>query len=524
MQEGIGRALLSVSDKSGLVEFAGGLARLGIELIATGGTRRLLLENGVGCRAVEDITGVPEMMGGRVKTLHPRILGGILARRQIESDMDEARENGIPLVDLVVVNLYPFQEKITRDPEDQAGAIEEIDIGGPTMVRAAAKNHAHVAVIVNPARYSDVLDELRAGSLSLSRGTRLSLAVEAFRHVSLYDSLIARYLSGFIGQEGESFPRELTLPLVRKMALRYGENPHQRAAFYTDPLAGGGWTQRFEQLGGKELSTNNILDADSAWRLLADIEGISCAIVKHNNPCGVGRGSSLAEAYENALRTDPVSAFGGIVAAHVEVDEAAARLLADHFFEVILAPGFSEAALGVLRRKKNLRLLGVKEARGNAALSSAYDVKSVEGGAILQDRDNEILPPEKPRIVTVRAPTEGEQRALAFAWVVAKHVKSNGIVLAGEHGTLGIGAGQMSRVDSVRISIEKARMAGLSTEACVLASDAFFPFRDGIDVAAQAGVAAVIQPGGSMRDEEVIGAANEHGMAMLFTGMRHFRH
>lgn len=524
MQEEIRRALLSVSDKRGLVDFARGLTELGIEIVATGKTRMLLLESGIACRAVDDITGFPEMMGGRLKTLHPRILGGILARREVESDRNEAREHGIPFIDLVAVNLYPFQEKIAREPDDKTGAIEQIDIGGPTMVRAAAKNHAHVAIVVEPGRYSEVLAELRANRCCLRESTRLSLAVDAFRHVSLYDSLIARYLGGFVPQGDDPFPSELTLPLVRRMDLRYGENPHQKAAFYNDPLGRDGWTQVFVQLGGKELSTNNILDADSAWRLMADLGGVSCAIVKHNNPCGVGRGDSLREAYENALRTDPVSAFGGIVAASVAVDEEAAHLMADHFFEVIMAPGFSETALEELRKKKNLRLLAVEKRAGGEGTRSGFDFRSVEGGAILQDRDRETLDREKLTVVTVARPSESQRRALEFAWVVAKHVKSNAIVLAGEKGTVGIGAGQMSRVDSVRISVEKAKMAGLSTEGSVLASDAFFPFRDGVDVAALAGVVAIIQPGGSVRDEEVIRAANERGIAMLFTGMRHFRH
>jgi phosphoribosylaminoimidazolecarboxamide formyltransferase/IMP cyclohydrolase len=423
------------------------------------------------------------------------------------------------------VNLYPFHRQVTKNPTDRAGAVEEIDIGGPTMVRAAAKNHAHVAVIIDPGRYEEILGELRANERRLSEDTRLSLAVQAFRHVSLYDSMIARFLGGFT-RENDPFPHELTLPLVRRMSLRYGENPHQRASFYTDPLAGEGWTHRFTQLGGKELSTNNILDADSVWRLMADLPETACAIVKHNNPCGVGFGGPLREAYENALRTDPVSAFGGIVSANAEIDEQTAALLADHFFEVIMAPAFAAGALAQLGKKKNLRLLRVDPAPSGGASRPLFDLdfRSVEGGAILQDRDRGTLDREKLKVVTAQAPGDSQRRALELAWIVAKHVKSNAIVLAGEKGTLGIGAGQMSRVDSVRISVEKAKMAGLSTQGCVLASDAFFPFRDGVDVAAEAGVRAIIQPGGSVRDEEVIAAANEHGIAMLFTGMRHFRH
>ncbi len=522
--ERIRRALLSVSDKTGIIEFARGLAGQGIELVASGGTRKLLIENGIDCRAVEEITSFPEMMGGRIKTLHPRILGGILARREVQTDLDEAAKHDIPLFDLIVVNLYPFQKQILSDPDDLERAVEKIDIGGPTMVRAAAKSFKHVAVVVDPSHYPALLEELEKNDCSLPESRRLALSSEAFRHVSIYDSIIARHLDHASSTETGEYPAELTVPLVKVMDLRYGENPHQDAAFYRDPIGRTGWTGRFDQLWGKELSTNNILDADSAWRLLCDLGGLTCVIIKHNNPCGVGRGENLKEAYEYALRTDPVSAFGGIVAVNREVDDDTAALMAKHFFEVIMAPGFSKPARDILEKKKNLRLLAIGEKASKTPLTRSWDIKSVEDGAIVQERDLATLDRERLKVVTAKTPTEKHYRALEFAWVIAKHVKSNAIVLAMEEGMVGVGAGQMSRVDSVRISIEKARISGLDTAGSVLASDAFFPFRDGIDTAAEAGVEAVIEPGGSIRDEEVIQAADEHGMAMVFTGMRHFRH
>ncbi len=524
MEDRIKRALLSVSNKQGITGFARGLRDLDIELIATGGTRKLLMDEGIAVRSVEEITSSPEMMGGRVKTLHPRILGGILARRDVPGDVEDAQKHDIPFIDLVAVNLYPFQEKIIRDPDDLDGSIEEIDIGGPTMVRAAAKNFKDVAIIVDPARYESILEELRTNGGALSRETLLSLAVRAFRHVALYNSVIARHLNAFVPANDEVFPDEVVIPFVKGMKLRYGENPHQRAAFYRDPVSGKGWTARFTQLWGKELSTNNILDADSAWRLISDLGATSCAILKHNNPCGVGTGSNLEDAYRRALQTDPISAFGGIVAVNLPVDEATAALLSKHFFEVIMAPDYEDAALTLLEKKKNLRLLKISPAPDVTSSGCPVDIKSVEDGAVFQERDMKKLDPDLVKVATRKQPTESQRRALEFAWVVAKHVKSNAIVLSNELGTIGIGAGQMSRVDSVRISVEKAGIAGLPTDGSVLASDAFFPFRDGIDEAAAAGVKAVIQPGGSIRDEEVIKAADEHGIAMVLTGMRHFRH
>ncbi|MFQ6103689.1 MAG: bifunctional phosphoribosylaminoimidazolecarboxamide formyltransferase/IMP cyclohydrolase [Candidatus Glassbacteria bacterium] len=524
MEESIKRALLSVSKKDGIVEFARGLCDLGIELVATEGTRELLNESGIHCKTVEEFTSLPSMMGGRVKTLHPGILGGVLARRDVESDLEDAKKHKIQFFDLVVVNLYPFQETILKTPDDLDKAIEQIDIGGPTMVRAAAKNYKHVAVIVDPQNYDVILEELKKNNRTLAQDRRLELATEAFRHVSMYDAIIARYLKGFQVEEDASFPVEVVIPLIKSKELRYGENPHQKAAFYRDPIPRGGWTSRFTQLWGKELSTNNILDSESAWRLMSELQGVSCVIVKHNNPCGVGLGSKLKEAYSNALKTDPVSAFGGIVAVSESLDEETALLMSKHFFEVIMAPEYEDSALELLEKKKNLRILKIEIPDRKPPGPGCWEIKSVEDGAILQERDLGEIDLDDAKIVTEAKPTDSQLRALGFAWTVAKHVKSNAIVLACETGTIGIGAGQMSRVDSVWISVEKARRAKLSTEGAVLASDAFFPFRDGIDEAATAGIGAIIQPGGSIRDREVIEAANERGISMIFTSIRHFRH
>lgn len=517
------RALLSVSDKKGIVEFAKGLAELKIQLISTGGTAKLLKEAGLKITEVSELTGFPEMLGGRVKTLHPAIHGGILARRDDPSHQKELSEHRIAPIDLVVVNLYPFETTIAKEGCPLEGAIEQIDIGGPALIRSAAKNFEGVAVIIDPEDYPKVLEELQQES-RLSRETRLRLAEKAFAHTARYDALIASYLEGVrrqgLGVRGETLPHLLNLPLEKVQELRYGENPHQRAAFYRAGgwgLGTGNWTK---QLQGKELSYNNLLDLDAAWRLCQEFEGPAAAIVKHGNPCGVAVEERLFEAYRRARATDPVSAYGGVVGLNHPLDKETAQEIAQAFVEAIVAPGYEEEALAVLKTRKNLRLIEVRS-QELGVRSQRWEVRRTMGGFLIQEPDTVDLIPEKLKVVTKRAPTEEEMRALRFAWRVAKHVKSNAIVLAKGQATVGIGAGQMSRVDSVKLAIMKAN---LPTQGTVLASDGFFPFRDGVDVAAEAGITAIIQPGGSLRDGEVIRAADEHGMAMVFTGIRHFRH
>ena len=517
----IRRALISVSDKTGLVDFARALSDHGIEILSTGGTASLLTEAGIPVTEVSDYTGFPEMMGGRVKTLHPLVHGGILGRRGVDDQV--MADNGIRPIDLVVVNLYPFERTVARPDCDLETAIENIDIGGPTLLRAAAKNHAAVTVVVDAADYDRVLAEMGAQAGALSAATRFDLAVKAFEHTARYDGAIANYLGARL--EGESpapFPRTLSLQFQRRQAMRYGENPHQGAAFFTEAGYQGASVATAVQLQGKELSYNNIADTDAALECVRQFsEGPACVIVKHANPCGVALGETLLAAYDRAFATDPESAFGGIIAFNGELDAPTASAIAERqFVEVIIAPAVSAEAQAVLAAKKNVRLLASgpwTDQRGQLR-----DFKRVQGGLLVQDTDLELY--QALRTVTRRAPTAAEMTDLLFTWRVAKFVKSNAIVYGRDGMTIGVGAGQMSRVNSARIAVIKAEQAGLAVQGAVMASDAFFPFRDGIDQAAAAGITAIIQPGGSLRDEETIAAADEHGMAMVFTGMRHFRH
>jgi phosphoribosylaminoimidazolecarboxamide formyltransferase/IMP cyclohydrolase len=514
------RALVSVSNKSDLVEFCRELRGLSFEILSSGGTFRVLAENGIAAVEVSEYTGFPELMGGRLKTLHPKIHGGILGRRGI----DEAAmaEHGIGPIDLVVVSLYPFEETVAKPGCPLADAIENIDIGGPAMIRAAAKNHAAVGVVVDPADYAAVLRELRENQGKLSDTTRLRLALKGFRHTAAYDTAIAAYLGEIEGRE--AFPDPLLLRFRQAQAMRYGENPHQRAAFYVEPGAPAGSIATARQLQGKALSYNNIADADAALECVKSFGDLpACVIVKHANPCGVAQGRGLAEAYGRAYAADPTSAFGGIIAFNRTLDGEAARAIIERqFVEVILAPEVSAEARLILAGKPNIRVL--QSGSWPEAPEAEWDYKRVTGGLLVQDRDTRVLDQSALRVVTRRAPTEEELTDLLFAWNVVKFVKSNAIVYAKNRQTVGVGAGQMSRVYSARIAVIKAADVGLSVAGSVVASDAFFPFRDGVDSAAEAGVSAVIQPGGSMRDEEVIAAADEHGLAMVFTGMRHFRH
>ena len=518
----IRRALISVSDKTGVVELARGLAGLGVEILSTGGTARLLGEAGIAVTEVSDYTGFPEMMGGRVKTLHPMIHGGILGRR----GTDEAvmAEHGIAPIDLVVVNLYPFEETVAKPGCDLATAIENIDIGGPTLLRAAAKNHAGVTVLVDAADYPRVLAQVTQTG-GVDDATRFDLAVKAFEHTAAYDGAIANYLGAVIEHpqgQAEGFGRTFNLQFHKRQGMRYGENPHQQAAFYVGRNLTEASVATARQLQGKELSYNNIADTDAAIECVKQFdEGIACVIVKHANPCGVAIGTSLLDAYERAFSTDPESAFGGIIAFNRELDGETARVICERqFVEVIVAPRVSAAASAAVAAKKNVRLLECGE--WSAAAGARLDFKRVNGGLLVQDAD--LLLIDSLRTVTRREPTAQELADLLFTWRVAKSVKSNAIVYGRDGMTIGVGAGQMSRVNSARIAAIKAELAGLTVKGSVMASDAFFPFRDGIDSAAAAGITAVIEPGGSMRDEEVIAAADEHGMAMIFTGMRHFRH
>ncbi len=517
----IKRALISVSDKTGVVEFAQGLHTLGVEILSTGGTARLLQENGIPVTEVSDYTGFPEMMAGRVKTLHPKIHGGILGRRGTDDAV--MAEHGIQPIDLVAVNLYPFEQTVADPDCDLATAIENIDIGGPAMIRAAAKNHRDVAVVVDPLDYARVLAEMKQNANALSDATRFDLAVKTFEHTARYDGAIANYL-GAVQPDGgrRDFPRTFNCQFRQVQTMRYGENPHQKAAFFVEHELEEASVATARQLQGKELSYNNIADTDAALECVKQFdEGPACVIVKHANPCGVALGETLLEAYDRAYATDPESAFGGIIAFNRELDgETAAAIVERQFVEVIIAPRVSSAAAEAVAAKKNVRLLECGE--WPEAPAARLDFKRVNGGLLVQDADLALY--NELTVVTQRAPTEEEMRDLLFTWRVAKFVKSNAIVYGRNRQTIGVGAGQMSRVNSARIAAIKAQHAGLEVKGSVMASDAFFPFRDGIDNAAEAGIAAVIQPGGSMRDEEVIAAADEHGMAMVFTGMRHFRH
>ena len=513
-------ALLSVSDKAGIVELARALAALGFSILSTGGTAKLLDKEGVRVTEVSAHTGLPEMLDGRVKTLHPRIHGGLLARRDSPAHMAAIREAGIAPIDLIVVNLYPFQATVA-DPDCRLGdAIENIDIGGPAMLRGAAKNYTGVTVVVDPADYGRVLDELRAAG-TVSEATRFALAKKVFAHTAAYDGAIANYLFALDSQgKPREFPDVLNLQFHKVQDMRYGENPHQAAAFYRDdkPVAGG--LASYRQLQGKELSYNNIGDADAAWECVKSFPEPACVIVKHANPCGVAVGENLLAAYDKAFKTDPVSAFGGILAFNRALDRATAETIGRQFAEVIIAPRVEREAREFLAGKQNLRVLEVPLAHD----ANRYDCKRVGGGLLVQGPDTRAIERAELSVVTKTPPSEAQWTDLLFAWRVAKFVKSNAIVFCREGMTVGVGAGQMSRVDSARIAAVKARNANLSLAGSVAASDAFFPFRDGLDVVVDAGAAAVIQPGGSMRDDEVIAAADERGIAMVFTGVRHFRH
>jgi phosphoribosylaminoimidazolecarboxamide formyltransferase/IMP cyclohydrolase len=512
---------VSVSDKTGIVEFCRTLNQLGIEILSTGGTFQTLTKNNISAIEVSDYTGFPEMMDGRVKTLHPKVHGGILARRGIDDAVMAA--NDIHAIDMVVVNLYPFEATIAKPDCDFETAIENIDIGGPTMIRAAAKNHADVAIIVNPADYAEILVELNETNGALSSASRFHLALKSFEHTARYDTAIATYLNRL---NDTPFPETLNLQFYQQQTLRYGENPHQNAAFYVEKNPASGTIASAKQLQGKALSYNNIADADAALECVkAFTEQPTCVIVKHANPCGVAQADNLFTAYDLAYATDPTSAFGGIIAFNCELDEkTATEIVARQFVEVILAPSVSAAAQQVLATKQNVRVLAVGDWSNQTNTSTEFDYKRVAGGLLVQDKDTGIVLPDDMKIVTKRAPTEQEWADLLFAWKVAKFVKSNAIVYCKNGQLIGVGAGQMSRIYSAKIAGIKAHDAGFSVPNSVMASDAFFPFRDGIDAAAEAGITAVIQPGGSMRDQEVIDAADEYRIAMLFTGMRHFRH
>jgi len=517
----IRQALISASDKTGLVELARALARLGVGILSTGGTAKLLSANGIKVTEVADYTGYPEMLDGRLKTLHPKIHGGLLARRDVPDHMAAIKDAGAEPIDLVVVNLYPFQQTVARSDCTLDEAVENIDIGGPTMVRAAAKNHAGVAVVTDPVDYAAVIAELERSGGRLAAATRLALAKKAFAHTAAYDAAIANYLTGLdAGLKLAPFPDRLTLQWEKLEELRYGENPHQLAAFYRDPAPAAGSLAGYRQLQGKALSYNNIADADAAWECVKTFERPACVIVKHANPCGVAQGTDPLTAYQRAFQTDPTSAFGGIIAFNRALDGATADAVAKQFVEVVIAPEVAAAALTVLAGKQNVRVLAVPM-RDEV---QRYDLKRVGGGVLVQTPDSRNVVSADLKVVSRRSPTPAELEDLLFAWRVAKFVKSNAIVFAGGGMTLGVGAGQMSRVDSARLASLKAQSAGLSLAGSVVASDAFFPFRDGVDVVAQAGAKAVIQPGGSVRDDEVIGAADELGLAMVFTGVRHFRH
>lgn len=517
----ITRALISVSDKTGIVEFAQALADAGVEILSTGGTAKLLAEKKIPVIEVADYTGFPEMLDGRVKTLHPKIHGGILGRRDLPSHVNKMAEHGIGNIDLVCVNLYPFEATIAKPDCEFDDAIENIDIGGPAMVRSAAKNHAHVAIVTDAADYQPLIDEMKANDGALTLNTRRQLAKKAFSHTAAYDGAISNYLTALSDNgETQTYPQRLNLQFEKVQDMRYGENPHQSAAFYRDLDPAAGSLASYKQYQGKELSYNNIADADAAWECVKQFDEPACVIVKHANPCGVAIGKDSYTAYHLAFATDTTSAFGGIIAFNRIVDEDTVESVAKQFLEVLIAPAYTPAALALLAKKQNVRVLEVPVELG----SNRFDVKRVGGGLLVQTPDSHILKLSDLKVVTKLQPTEAQLKDLLFAWNVAKFVKSNAIVFCGKGQTLGIGAGQMSRVDSTKIAAIKAKNAGLALSGSVCASDAFFPFRDGVDVIAENGVSAIIQPGGSMRDEEVIAAADEHAIAMVVTGVRHFRH
>ncbi|MEX2414716.1 MAG: bifunctional phosphoribosylaminoimidazolecarboxamide formyltransferase/IMP cyclohydrolase [Paenibacillaceae bacterium] len=520
----IKRALISVSDKTGIVEFAAELVKQGVQLISTGGTHALLEKNGVPVTGISEVTGFPEILDGRVKTLHPAVHSGLLAVRDSKEHQKQMEKLNLDYIDLVIVNLYPFQETIAKPDVSYEDAIENIDIGGPTMLRSAAKNHAFVTVIVDASDYAQVLEELKEGG-DTTLQTRKRLAGKVFRHTGAYDALIADYLSQ---QMGDPLPERYTVTYEKMQDLRYGENPHQRAAFYRKPLAPAGNITTAEQLHGKELSYNNINDANAALQIVKEFSEPAVVAVKHMNPCGVGIGANIHEAFVKAYEADPTSIFGGIVVANRTIGQETALLLNDIFLEIVMAPDFTQEAIDILTKKKNIRLLalGNIDAAANSGgysllASSSFLVTSVEGGMLVQEGDKLQLDPAELKVVTERAPSEEELKQLLFSWKVVKHVKSNAIVLANDSMTVGVGAGQMNRVGAAKIAIEQA---GERAKGSVLASDAFFPMGDTLELAAKAGITAVIQPGGSIKDEESIKVANQYGIAMVFTGARHFKH
>ena len=515
------QALISVSDKSGAAEIAGVLHAFGIDILSTGGTARLLREAGIPVVEIGDYTGFPEMLDGRVKTLHPKVHAGILARRDLPAHMQAMGRANIPTIDVVIVNLYPFVQTISRAGCTLEEAIENIDIGGPTMVRAAAKNWQHVAIVTDPADYPALIAEMQSANGAISVETRYRLARKAFSHTAAYDGAISNYLTSTgINGTRNPFPEQINISSAKVQDLRYGENPHQQAAFYRDLKPVPGTLSNYRQLQGKELSYNNIADADAAWECVKTFAQPACVIIKHANPCGAAVADSSAQAYRRAFKTDPTSAFGGIIAFNCEVDLETAEAMSQQFMEVLIAPRIAEDAAAALAKKTNVRILEVPIENG----ANLYDTKRVGGGLLVQTPDALNVQISDVRVVTRKQPTPEQLSDLLFAWRVAKFVKSNAIVFCGDGMTLGVGAGQMSRVDSARIASIKADNAGLSLKGSVVASDAFFPFRDGVDVVAKAGAIAIIQPGGSVRDEEVIAAADEHGVAMVLTGVRHFRH
>jgi phosphoribosylaminoimidazolecarboxamide formyltransferase/IMP cyclohydrolase len=515
----ITRALISVSDKTGIIEFSRELAGYGVEILSTGGTAKLLREAGLNVKDVSEFTGFPEMLDGRVKTLHPKVHGGLLGMRSNPEHVAKMKEHGIENIDMVVVNLYPFEATVATEGCRLEDAIENIDIGGPTMLRSAAKNYPDVTVLVDCADYAQVLDEMKTSGGKVAAGTNFGLAVKVFQHTAAYDGAISNYLGARLGQGVADYPATLTIQVRKAQDLRYGENPQQTAAFYVEDAVAEPCVSTAVQLQGKELSFNNIIDLDAAIETVKEFEQSAAVIIKHTNPCGVALADSPLSAYLKARECDPVSAFGGIVGFNRTVDADTARELTSTFLEAVIAPGYSDEALGIFTAKKNVRVMQVPLLSEYRA--GGYDLKKVAGGLLVQGRDLGMVRAVDCRVVSERIPTLSEYEALDFAWRVCKHVKSNAIVFTSRDQTVGIGAGQMSRVDSSRIAVQKSL---LPIKGTVLASDAFFPFRDGVDAAAEAGVSAIIQPGGSVRDEEVIKAANEHGIAMVFTGMRHFRH
>ncbi len=520
----IKQALISVSDKTGILDFARALSAMGVNLLSTGGTAKLLADNGLAVTEVADYTGFPEMLDGRVKTLHPKVHGGILARRDFPEHQAALAQHGIPTIDMVVVNLYPFQQTVAKPHCTLEDAIENIDIGGPAMLRSSAKNHKDVVVICDPDDYTRVLDELKTGSGEVSYETKFALAKKVFAHTAQYDGAITNYFTS-LGQDKahatrSDYPTTLNLHFDKVQEMRYGENPHQSAAFYRDAQTIDGALANYTQLQGKELSYNNIADADAAWECVKTFDGTACVIIKHANPCGVALGNNALEAYSKALQTDPTSAFGGIIAFNCELDGFAAQAVVKQFVEVLIAPSFSAEARQIFAAKTNVRLLQIPLGRA----VNRYDIKRIGGGLLVQAPDAKNVLLDELKVVSKKQPTPQQLQDMMFAWRVAKFVKSNAIVFCGNGMTMGVGAGQMSRIDSARIATIKAQNAGLSLVGSAVASDAFFPFRDGLDIVVDAGATCVIQPGGSMRDQEVIDAADERDVVMLYTGTRHFRH